>query len=68
MTPIPLASSDVQEAEVEVLIFVTFSFQGPKLEPVKEDALASAYKSVSHSPFRGVVSNVQDEPFTFLSL
>lgn len=30
-----------------LLMFVTLLFQGPKLEPLKEDTLASTYKSVS---------------------
>ena len=38
----------VYQSQEHLLIFASFLFQGPKLEPLKEDTLASTYKSVSH--------------------
>lgn len=32
--------------------FIIFLFQGPKLEPLKEDTLASTYKSVSQHLYK----------------
>lgn len=43
-----------------VLLFVTFLFQGPKLEPLKEDTLAGTYKSVSQHWYKNVTWNTDD--------
>ena len=53
-TSIPLATLNIlnqifggTKSLFSCLMFVTFLFQSPKLEPLREDTLASTYKSVS---------------------